>query len=410
MSRLNIVTISSVYPNPYEPTLGLFVEARQRALAEHHDVHVVVPVGVLDYSGQQRKFRGRQSFPNAARKDGLEVSYVKWVYPPWGTWINGVAMFARLVPYVKDLHRRQPIDILDAHFAFPDGVAASLLAKMLDIPYVVTLRGNEPMHCKKPFVRRTVSYALRHAAHVISVSDSLRAFALRQGATPDHATTVGNGVDTDLFYPRNREQLRRERSIGAHEPVIASVGYLIRRKGHDKVIRALADLRRAGLPARLLIAGGPGREDPCEKELHDLVSTLGLESAVSFLGSVPRDELPNVLSIANVLCLASSREGWPNVLNEALACGIPVVASDVGAARDIVSHEDLGCVVPVNEQKALTAALATLLTKRASPHTVATASQSRSWNTVGLEVATLVSAACKRGAGHVPARSLTDTI
>src|SRR5580698_4582071 len=98
MRRLNVVTIASVYPNPYEPILGVFVEARQRALAEHHDVHVVVPVGILDYSGQQQKFRGRQVFPKTVRKEGLTVSYVKWVYPPYGTWINGVAMFARLLP------------------------------------------------------------------------------------------------------------------------------------------------------------------------------------------------------------------------------------------------------------------------------------------------------------------------
>jgi glycosyltransferase involved in cell wall biosynthesis len=392
MRRLNVVTIASVYPNPYEPTLGVFVEARQGALAKHHDVHVFVPVGVFDYSSPGDRFRGRQLFPCAIRRDGLEVTYVKWVYPPWGTWMNGVALFARLLPYVRSLHLQRPIDVLDAHFAFPDGIATCLLARTLGVPYVITLRGNEPVHCQKPFVRRMVSYALRHAARVIAVSDNLRTFALNQGTSPCHAITVPNGVDTDLFYPRNRGQLRKDRSIELHEPVIVSVGYLIRGKGHDKVIRAVAELRRTGLPARLLIAGAPGRTDPCEHDLRKLVSALGLESAVSFLGSVPRHEVPNVLSVANVLCLASSREGCPNVLNEALACGIPVVSTDVGAARDIVFDKDLGYVVPVDDQRALTAALANALTRTWDPDTLAAASRSRSWKTVGLEVAHLMSA------------------
>lgn len=392
MRRLNIVTIASVYPNPYEPTLGVFVEARQRALAEHHDVHVVVPVGVIDYSGQGRKFRGRQAFPSEARKDGLAVTYVKWVYPPGGTWMNSPALFAQLLPRIRALHRKRPIDVLDAHFAFPEGVATCLLARTIGAPYVVTLRGNELMHCQKPLVRRTVSYALRHAAHVIAVSDNLRAFAIRQGAVTGHATTVPNGVDTDLFYPRNREQLRKDRSLGPDEPVIVSVGHLVRGKGHDKVIRAVAELRRIGLPVRLLIAGAPGRTGPCEHELRNLVSELDLESAVTFLGSVPREEVPNVLSASNVLCLASSREGWPNVLNEALACGIPVVSTDVGAAREIVLHDDLGYIVPVDDPKALSVALTAALTRTWDPDTLAASSRSRSWDAVGFDVATLVNA------------------
>jgi glycosyltransferase involved in cell wall biosynthesis len=231
-----------------------------------------------------------------------------------------------------------------------------------------------------------MAWALRRAATVITVSDGLRDLALELGVDPGLARTIPNGVDAGTFFPRDRAACRSAHRIGADERVVLSAGDLAELKGHHRVIGALAALARAGTSARLIIAGGVGRSGRYAESLRRLAAESGMNDRVEFVGEVRQEVLAELMTAADVFCLASSTEGWPNVVNEALACGTPVVATDVGAVRQMVSSERYGRVVPFGDDEALTRALQTALNGDWDRPAIAERGRSRSWQQVGEEV------------------------
>jgi glycosyltransferase involved in cell wall biosynthesis len=151
------------------------------------------------------------------------------------------------------------------------------------------------------------------------------------GVAADRVRVLRNGVDLEQFRPRARE---RQRGSG---PTLLSVGHLVGSKGHDLVVRALARL-----PAYRLIIAGDGPE---RSRYEGLARQLGVADRVTFLGSVPHRDLAEVYSAADALVLASAREGWPNVILEALACGTPVIGSRVGGIPEIITVPESGVLL-----------------------------------------------------------------
>jgi glycosyltransferase involved in cell wall biosynthesis len=382
--RLRILSLACVYPNPREPGYGAFVRARLQAMARLADVKVIAPVPVLDYA---RLFDGKRIPVPAARLDGaVEILHPRWLYPPLGGAANAALLPAQLLRLVSRLRRRYAFDLLDAHFAFPDGIAAAMLAAALGCDFSVTLRGNETMHARSAGCRRLMSWALRRAARVIAVSGPLHDFALSIGADPSRVRTIPNGVDADVFYPRNRNDCRRKHAIPLHAPVIVSAGSLIERKGHHRVVAALRALGGPESGIQLLVAGGPGREGSFESKLRQMVVDYRLGGAVRFLGEIPPQQLAEVMSAADVVCLASSREGWPNVVQEALSCGTPVVATRVGAVPEMLCSEEYGFHVPPHDPPALETALRLALSRRWDHDAISRWGHRRSWQHVAREV------------------------
>lgn len=260
-----------------------------------------------------------------------------------------------------------------------------MLSKTLGVPFLVTLRGNETMHAAYPLRGRFIRDAVRGAGRVVCVSESLRKFAVSLGAEPSRTRTVPNGIDTKIFYPRDREESRRKHAIPEGVKVILSAGALIERKGHHRIIEALKDLESEGVHAQLLIAGSAGREGRFEERIREVVSQLQMESKVRFLGQVAPAVLPELMSAADLLCLASSREGWPNVVHEAMGCGAPIVATDVGGVADVVPSESYGYVIPFNDRAALRNALRDALEKQWDRPKIIEWAAARSWEQVAAE-------------------------
>ena len=188
---------------------------------------------------------------------------------------------------------------------------------------------------------------------MICVADNLRQVRHLPGRDPAKAVTIPNGVDPEMFYRRDRAASRHKHRIAGDERIVLSVGALIERKGHHRVMRALYELRMQNIDASLLIAGGPGPEGVYEEPLRHLVAELGMQDRVRFLGQVAPETLPELMSAADVLCLATTREGWPNVVHEALACGTPVVATDVGGIPDMIPSDGAWVCLPLNNAMAL---------------------------------------------------------
>jgi glycosyltransferase involved in cell wall biosynthesis len=192
---------------------------------------------------------------------------------------------------------------------------------------------------------------------VFSVSESLRQVALQLGVAPERAIVVGNGVDLARFYPLDRAEARRALGLPLDAPVLASVGGLCERKGFHRVMACLPRLRERHPGLRLLVVGGPSPEGDWTERLAALAQQLKLGDAVVFAGPQPPDALRHWLSAADVFVLATRNEGWANVFLEAMACGLPVVTTQVGGNAEVVNAPALGSVLPFDDEPALEAAL-----------------------------------------------------
>ncbi|EHL96353.1 glycosyltransferase, group 1 family protein [Acetobacteraceae bacterium AT-5844] len=245
-------------------------------------------------------------------------------------------------------------DAIDAHYLYPDGVAAVRLGREFGLPVVVTARGSDTSQLPSYRIpRRAIRRTIQEADALIAVSTGLKDGLVALGAPAGKVTVLRNGVNLDLFRPpESRADARTALGLGEAK-VLLSVGHLIERKGHHKVIQALAKL-----PAcRLLIVG----EGPERHALQALARSLGVEDRVHLEGAQPHTRLPLYYGAADVLVLASSREGWANVLLEAMACGTPVVTTPAWGSREAVSRVEAGLVVDEATPEALAAAIDRLL-------------------------------------------------
>jgi glycosyltransferase involved in cell wall biosynthesis len=239
-------------------------------------------------------------------------------------------------PLVRRRLREGGFNVIDAHYFYPDGVAAAMLGRRFGVPVVITGRGSDLNQIARfALPRRMIVWAARQAAGLITVCEALRECLVELGIDRSRVRVLRNGVDLRLFQPSDREGTRAR--LGLTSPTLLSVGQLIERKGHDVIIRALG-----ALPSyQLLIVG----EGPLRRSLERLAAELGVGSRVRFLGAVAHDRLPPIYSAADALVLASTREGWANVLLEAMACDTPVVASDAWGNKEVVSAPAAGVLM-----------------------------------------------------------------
>ena len=341
------------------PQHGIFVENRLRRLVGSGEVASLVVAPVPWFPSANRRFGRYGTFarvPQEERRHGIAVLHPRYaLIPKVGMASAPALMYASLRGCLERvLRERFRFDIIDAHYFYPDGVAAVMLAQRLGKPAVITARGTDVnLIADHRLPRRWIRWAAERAAGIVAVSEALRARLVALGIAAGRIRVLPNGVDLDLFAPRPRETARRELGLGAEGIVVLSVGQLVPAKAFELVIRAVAQI-----PEATLVMVGDGPEAAA---LRRLAEHTGVTGRVRFLGAVPQERLPAVYNAADVLVLASSREGFPNVLLEALACGTPVVATAVGGTPEIVASPAAGRLVEERSAEALSAALRDLL-------------------------------------------------
>jgi glycosyltransferase involved in cell wall biosynthesis len=208
--------------------------------------------------------------------------------------------------------------------------------------------------------RRLILFAAHAAAGIITVSQALKDELVALGVAPSRVKVLRNGVDLQMFQPKDRATARA--ALGLDGPTLVSVGLLIERKGHALVIEALANL-----PGYRLVIVGEGPDRPA---LEQLAARLGVADRVRFLGRVAHERLADIYTAADALVLASSREGWPNVLLEAMACGTPVVASNIWGNPEVVARPEAGVLMPERSAESVAASVQALF--RTPPDRAAT--------------------------------------
>ena len=346
---VKVLSFTSLYPNAVQPRHGIFVENRLRRIAEQKDVDLKVVAPVPWFPSKSSTF-GRYAVyaqvPEREERYGIEVLHPRFpVVPKVGMTLSPYLLYRWMRPVLARLMAEGPgIDLIDAHYFYPDGVAAALLGRWFDRPVVITGRGSDINEIAGNSVpRKLIRWAARQAAGVIAVSDGLASAMSERGIDRERIHVLRNGVDLEMFRPTDQAECRRR--LGLEPPVLLSVGNLVPLKGHHLVITALQDL-----PGYQLLIVGTGPE---ENNLRDLVDKLGMHERVSFHGAVPHEIMGDVYNAGDALLLASESEGWPNVLLESMACGTPVISMDVSGAREAISSADAGLVCPDRTPEAI---------------------------------------------------------
>lgn len=378
---MKILAIATLYPNSSQPVHGVFVEQRVRALAERVPVKVICPVPWFPVAEWLPRYRHRRLIPRREVRGGVEVLYPRFLSVPlFLKPLDGWFLYRTCLRTARRLRRTFEFDRIEAHLAFPDGWGALKLGRKLGVPVAVTLRGHDVNDLPRFPVRgRQVAKVLREADVVFAVADALREAALRLGAHPDRVLTVGNGVDPDRFHPVDRREARLRLGLPVDAPMILSVGHLVERKGFHHIVRALPVVLREVPDAHLVIVGAPGEEGDFSDGIRKAILEAGVGDHVRMVGAVAHAELGPWYSAADVLCLASGKEGRANVLLEALACGTPVVATRVWGTPELVSDEGYGCLLDSVEPSVLGPCLADALRRGWSRDAIAAHGRTFSW-------------------------------
>jgi glycosyltransferase involved in cell wall biosynthesis len=339
---IRIVTFTTLYPNAAQPVHGIFVENRLRHLISTGRVasRVIAPVPWFPRALAPffETYAAYTAAPYAEQRHGIGVMHPRFLaVPRFGMTVAPVLLFARSLRALQRLRAESgDFDLIDAHYFYPDGVAAVMLGIALRKPVVITARGTDVnLIPRYRLPRSMIRFAARKAGGIVAVSQALKDRLIDLGIPAERVRVLRNGVDLDLFHPGSRSAARTR--LGLSTPTLLSVGNLIELKGHDLVIAALP-----ALPQHSLIIVGEGPE---HLALEHLATRLGVAGRVRFLGRIAHESLPEIYSAADALVLASSREGWPNVLLEAMACGTPVVAANVGGTSEVIGAPEAGVLI-----------------------------------------------------------------
>jgi teichuronic acid biosynthesis glycosyltransferase TuaC len=392
---LRVLLFSTVFPNGPQPHHGVFVRERMRGLPADVEVRVVAPAPWFPLvSGLRPGYR-----PPIAREEihgGVQVLHPRYVsFPGLLKFLDGFLMFLCALPVLVRMRREFPFQAIDAHFAYPEGLAAVLAGLVLRVPVTITLRGTLPQLAGFRLRRPQLRFALRRAARVIAVSESLKADAVALGIPAEKVRVIENGIDPELFRPVDRTEARRALGLPKYGPLLVSVGTLSERKGFHLVLEAMAKLGVRWPTLRFAIVGGDGAEGAMGGELRQLAARLKIADRVVFAGSARRDDLAAWYGAADLFVLASSHEGCPNVVLEALACGTPVIGTPVGNVPELLDSPDVGVVVE-RTADALAAGIDAALGRGWDRDRVRARVAARTWEVVGREQAEELRAAVGR--------------
>lgn len=378
MAKYNLLTISSLFPNKNDPKHGIFVKTRLKHLLTTFDDISAIVVAPVPWFPFKNKIFGEYAkyanVPSVEVIDGITVYHPKYiVLPKVGMYLTPFFIYLAISPLIKQLIQKQRIDLIDGHYFYPDGVAISDVAKKFNLPFTCTARGTDinliPTY---PKALKKLEKVFERSSHMMAVCKALKDEMVSLGVPDSNVTVLRNGVDLNLFkYSTNTEQKALKKSKNITNHLILSVGWLIERKGHHLVIEALKKL-----PHTQLVIAGDGPE---LDNLKRTAKQFAVSNRVTFIGAVSQEELNSWMMAADALVLASSREGWANVLLEAMASGTPVVATKVWGTPEVVQPESSGVLVE-RTSESIANGLDNLLKSNVSRATVRSYAEQFSWS------------------------------
>lgn len=374
---LRVLVLSSSYPNSESPRMGEVTERQTRRLADMKDVEVEVfaPIAVYPFP---LSWRGSgRAIARSGRWNGIAVHRPRYAVVPKMRHLDAGRLARSLLPPVRRLHRDRPFDVVAAQYFWPDGPAAARLARALGLPFSIKARGPDLLGpARRPRIRPQLIAAARAAGGLLSVSGGLKAEMVELGMAQDRIEIHYTGADRDLFHPRDRAEAKA--ALGLDGPVLLISGNVVPRKGQLKALEALALLPEA----TLLVAG----RGPDLARLESRMSELGLGHRVRLLGLVDHEAMPLLNAAADVAVLPTTSEGLANAWVDSLACGTPVVTTDVCGARETIDRPEAGRIV-ADDPAAIAAAIREILAHPPAPEAVSRAADKFDWERSTRELA-----------------------
>ena len=375
-NKIRVLVYTSLFPSASNPTHGIFVSELCNSLIQYHDLYVLVPVDGL------RNLYEKAQEPSENIKEGIKITYKKfYFFPKILKELDARLQFFFLKKKIKKIFQSFKPDIIHAHYAYPEGVAASFVSKKYSIPLVVTIHGSDINFLLNDCSRnRLIINMLKEAAAIVGVSQALCSKVKKATERRENIYHIPNGVNLKKFFSSRRKVHAAEKAKSRHK--IIGIGRLERIKAFDNLIKSLIFL-----PDNIdLIIAGEGTE---LNNLFGLAEKLQLKKRVSFAGSILHSELRSLINKASLLAVPSHMEGWPTVIYEAFACGIPVVAHSVGGIPEIIRNSNLGILCPSNEPKIFAQCIQKALQRHWNPNTLIEEARKNSWDKIALQYSDL---------------------
>jgi teichuronic acid biosynthesis glycosyltransferase TuaC len=379
MTSRRIAIVTPILPVPHDLTRGRYIHETARALSRLATVRVFFPqVKYPRIPGLAPRSFLQGHVGRDYRLDDIDLEpYTYPGLPGISRASNGMVGAWALAPRLRAFAP----DIVLAYWVYPDGHAALSAARRLGLACIIGARGSD-IHVRSGISRRLTRRALQGADAVLTVSEAMRRAAIGEyGVEPGKVRTIVNGIDTAVFRPRDRGRMRARLGIDPRARLVTYVGRFVEAKGMHELLDAFAALAARDPDASLALVG----DGVMRGQLAMMVAAAGLGGRVHMPGGLEPPQVAEWIAASNVLALPSWSEGYPNVVVEAIACGCPAVASDVGGAGEII-HAGNGLLVPPRDARALERALE--------------AAMSRTWDGAAM------SAACSRGWDAVAADTL----
>lgn len=383
---LRIAVVTHYFPSSAEPWQGRSAYQTLRLVAQKADVQVFYPNSSYPSAlkSRSRSFRLDHSWS----PPDVKTKYYDYpALPVLSRPFNGNSAARVLLPHVRAFAP----DLIFSCVLYPHGYTALKIARALSVPAVAMSIGSDINRIGDPISAMHTRTVLRHSDFLITVCADLRDKAIAMGAPRSKARAILNGCDLSIFHVNDRLQARHKLGIDPSAQAIVYVGRMDAKKGLLELVAAsiLLHAQRPNLHL-YLVGDGP--------DLSIVQSAINAGNASGYIHPLPSCTFNDVavwMSAADVATLPSYMEGCPNVVLEALACGRPVVATNVGGIPEIM-NDACGCLVPPRDAAALAQGLNSVLDKTWDPDAIS-ALCSRSWNSVASEMLDLF-------ASLVPAR------
>ena len=352
--ELQVVVLTTSYPLAPSSTSGIFVARLLEAMPDEVTLSVITPASWDDASRSPHE-----------KIQVLPVRYApkawqRLAHEPGGlpVALRGAPWLRLLIPFLvaalanRTLREARTHHLIHANWAF-NGCLAGMAGLLTNRPVLTSLRGEDVSRARKTwFAKQILKLAIALSRTIVAVSTDMAIWLKGEfPAATLKIVVVENGVDAAFFAVFNARCKRALQSL----PVLACTGSLIPRKGHRVLLRALA--RCADFAWRLRLAG----EGPEHAELARLAIEFGLADRIEFSGELPPDAMPAFLANADLYILPSFSEGRSNALLEAMASGLPVVASGIDGVTELIEDDRTGRLFPAGDDEALAAILLALL-------------------------------------------------
>ncbi|MDE2028381.1 MAG: glycosyltransferase [Candidatus Omnitrophica bacterium] len=328
-----LLIFTNVFPDESTPNTGFYVKEQVMQLKAFFDIKVIKAKPSKSFGWNGTSFE-------KTIYDGIEIYTFQYtVLPKVGVFFSGRSYLNAVRPLVKTIHKEFDFDVIVAYWTYPEGHAAGKVAKEYGVPFLLRPRGSDiNLFLDNPVLKSLIRVPLKLADRVVPVTEDMARKVKKLGVLHERVDFIHNGLNSREFYPLEKDNCRKEIGISMSEKVILFVGNFLEVKGIAPFLEAIRLLDRPDNGGMVFYFLGKGPLGSAIENAREVLRYI----KIKIIGDIAHGQLVKWLNAADLLCLPSKNEGCPNVVLEALACGLPVAASNVGGIPELINSPELG--------------------------------------------------------------------